>query len=214
MKKLFAALLLGSLVLTGCGNNAANDAKQKVETKAEEVKQDAAKKVEETAAKVEEKAAEVKQDAAQVAQDAKNVAGQKIVEMIDATKSLFADSRDVPIAGVLPGIALDKVIQALGEPVSRDGDDVTFGNGIEVELKDDNNTVKKITVRNSDIVTPEGVAVGMSEYILNDKYGKADAVDIDGGEVEYKYFNTDKARVLEFTSNGGIIIRIENKLND
>ena len=210
MKKIFAALLLASMILTGCGN----DTTQKVEQKATEVKQEAAKKVEDTAAKVEEKAAEVKQDAAQVAQNAQNAANQKVIEIVDATKSIFSEAREIPLAGVLPGITLDKVIKLLGEPVSRDGDEVTFSNGVEVELKDDNTTVEKITVKNSDILTPEGIAVGMSEYILNDKYGKADEVEIDGGEVEYKYFNTDKSRVIEFTSNGGIIIRIENKLKD
>ena len=203
MKKIFTALLVASMMLTGCGNNTANDAKQKVEQKAEEVKQDAAQKVEETAAKVEEKAAEVKEDAAQVAKDAQNAANQK-----------FTASREVPLAGILPGVALDKVIQALGEPSTRDGDEMTFSNGVEVELKDDNNTVEKVTVRNADISTPEGVAVGMSEYVLNDKYGAADKVDVDDGEVDYKYYSTDKSKVLEFTSSGGTIIKIETKFND
>ena len=214
MKKIFAALLVASMMLTGCGNNTADNAKQKVEQKAEEVKQDAAKKVEETAAKVEEKAAEVKEDAAQVAKDAQNAANQKVVEIVDATKSLFGASREVPLAGILPGVALDKVIQALGEPSTRDNDEMTFSNGVEVELKDDNNTVEKVTVRNSDISTPEGVSVGMSEYVLNDKYGAADKVDVDDGEVDYKYYSTDKSKVLEFTSSGGTIIKIETKFND
>ena len=209
MKKIFAALLVASMMLTGCGNDTA----QKVEQKAEEVKQDAAKKVEDTAAKVEEKAAEVKQDAAQVANNAQNAANQKIIEIVDATKSLFTASREVPLAGILPGVALDKVIQALGEPSTRDGDEMTFSNGVEVELKDDNATVDKVTVRNSDIATPEGVAVGMSEYILNDKYGAADKVDADDGEIDYKYYSTDKSKVLEFTSRGGTIVKIETKFN-
>ena len=213
MKKIFAALLAVSMMLTGCGNDTANDAKQKVEQKAEEVKQDAAKKVEDTAAKVEEKAAEVKQDAAQVANNAQNAANQKIIEIVDATKSLFTASREVPLAGILPGVALDKVIQALGEPSTRDGDEMTFSNGVEVELNDDNATVEKVTVKNSDVATPEGVSVGMSEYILNDKYGAADKVDTDDGEVDYKYYSTDKSKVLEFTSRGGTIVKIETKFN-
>ena len=210
MKKLMATLLFATMILSGCGNNAA----QKVEEKAQEVKQEAAQTVQETAADVEQKAAEVKQEAEKVAQDASNAANQKVVELVDATKSLFSSSREVPLAGILPGVTLEKIIAAFGEPTFRDGDEVTFSNGMEVELKDKTDVVEKVTVTTPDVVTPEGVAVGMSEYVLNDTYGPADKVEVDDGKVEYKYYSRDNAKEIEFTSRGGIITEISTKVRD
>ena len=213
MKKLMATLLFASMILSGCGNNAANNAQQKVEQKAEEVKQDA----KDAAAAVENKTEEVKQDAAQkvdeVKQDATQVV-QNVLNLIDATKSLFKDSRDVTLAGALPGIALDKLIEAFGEPVTRDGDELTFGNGMQIDLDDVKNIVEKIIIRTPGIVTPEGVGVGMNEGILNTAYGPADKVDVESDGVDYEYFNKDKTRSITFKSQGGVITEIESELHD
>ena len=89
MKKFAAMLFCAMILLSGCGNN--------TQQKAEEVKQDTAQKVEEVKQDAEKKVDEVKTDAAQVAQTALNI--------IDVAKSLFKDSRDIPLAGALPGIA-------------------------------------------------------------------------------------------------------------
>ena len=184
MKKFLATLLFASLLVSGCGDNA--------QQKAEEVKQDATQKVE-----------EVKQDAT-----------KKTVEIIDATKSLFKDSREIPLAGILPGITFDKLIQNLGEPVNRDGDDVTFGNGLEIELDDVKNIVEKIKIRTPEIVTPEGIAVGMEESAIKDAYGDADKVENDDGEVEYKYYSRDNKKSITFTARNGVITKIESELRD
>ena len=230
MKKILAMFLFASMILSGCGNDTANDAKQNVEQKAEEVKQDAKdtaaqveQKAEEvkqdakdTAAQVEQKAEEIQQDAAKATTDAGNAIAQTAIDILDAAKSIFKDSREVPLAGVLPGITLDKLVQAFGEPVSRDGDEVTFSNGMEVELQDNTNNVEKIVIRTPGISTPEGVAVGMNEGILNTAYGPADKVDVDrdDGEVEYKYFSKDNKKSIQFTSHAGIISKIESELRD
>lgn len=228
MKKLVATLLFASMILSGCGNNTAKDAQQKVEQKAEEVKQDAkdtAEKVEQkaeevkqdakdTAAQVEQKAQEVKQDATQAATDAGNAVAQTAIDILDAAKSIFKDSREVPLAGVLPGITLDKLIKTFGEPTFRDGDEVTFSNGMEVELKDNTENVEKIVITTPGISTPEGVAVGMNEGVLNTAYGPADKVDIDDGEVEYKYYSKDNKKSIQFTSTDGTISKIESELRD
>lgn len=210
MKRLMATLLLATMILSGCGNNAA----QKVEEKAQEVKKEAAQTVQEKAADVEQKAAEVKQEAEKVAQDAGNAANQKAVELVDATKSLFKSSREIPLAGILPGVTLEKIIEAFGEPTFRDGDEVTFSNGMEIDLKDNSNVVEKVTVTTPNVKTPEGVEVGMSEYILNETYGPADKVEVDDGKVEYKYYSRDNAKEIEFTSRGGIITEISTKIRD
>lgn len=230
MKKILAMFLFASMILSGCGNNTANDAKQNVEQKAEEVKQEAKdtaaqveQKAEEvkqdakdTAAKVENKANEIQQDAAKAVDNAENAVAQTAMNILDAAKSIFKDSREVPLAGVLPGITLDKLVQAFGEPVSRDGDEVTFSNGMEVELKDNTNNVEKIVIRTPGISTPEGVAVGMNEGILNTAYGPADKVDVDrdDGEVEYKYYSKDNKKSIQFTSHTGTISKIESELRD
>ena len=230
MKRLVATLLFASMIFSGCGNNTAKDAQQKVEQKAEEVKQDAkdtAEKVEQkaeevkqdakdTAEKVEQKAEEVKQDATQAATDAGNAVAQTAMDILDAAKSIFKDSREVPLAGVLPGIGLDKLIQAFGEPTFRDGDDVTFSNGMEVELKDNTENVEKIVITTPGIATPEGVAVGMDEGVLNTAYGPADSVDVDreDGEVDYKYYSKDNKKSIQFTSRTGVISKIESELRD
>lgn len=136
------------------------------------------------------------------------------VEIIDATKSLFKDSRDVTLAGALPGITLTKMIQAFGEPVSREDIYVTFGNGLRVVLDDTKNIAKKIIVRTPDIVTPEDVAVGMADMVLNTAYGTADKTDInrEEGKVDYRYFSKDNKKIATFTTIDGVITKIENEL--
>ena len=180
MKKFLATLLFASMILSGCGDNAAQ--------KAEDVKQD-----------VSQKAEDVKQD---------------VLEIVDATKSFFKDSREIPLSGVMPGMTLEKLIQTFGEPVRRDGDDLIFGNGIEIELDDVKNIVEKIKIRTPDIVTPEGIAVGMDEAAIKNAYGSADKVENDDGEVEYKYLSRDNKKSVTFTTRDGIITKIESELHD
>ncbi len=209
MKKFAAMLFCAMILLSGCGNNA--------QQKAEEVKQDATQKVEEVKQDAEQKVDEAKKDAEQsvetVKQDATQLA-KNVLNIIDVAKSLFGESRDIPLAGVLPGIAIDKVIEVFGAPVTRDGDTLIFDNGMTIDLDTVKNIVEKIIIRTPEISTPEGVAVGMDENILNTAYGKADETDIESDGVDYKYFNKDKTRSITFTSQNGIITEIESEVRD
>ena len=91
---------------------------------------------------------------------------------------------------------------------------MTFGNGMVIDIDDVKNIVEKIIIRTNEISTPEGVAVGMDEKVLNTAYGTADETDIESDGVEYKYFNKDKTRKITFTSQNGIITEIESEMHD
>lgn len=150
------------------------------------------------------KTEEVKQETpAQVAKSELN--------LVDETKPLFKESREITIAGALPGIALEKMAAAFGEPVDRGDNIFTFGKGMAVEI-DAKNIVKKISLTTGEIVTPEGVAVDMPETILNTTYLTADEVDVKNNGADYKYFNKDKTRKFTFISRGGYITKIESEL--
>lgn len=150
------------------------------------------------------KTEEVKQEApAQVAKAELN--------LFDETKPLFKESREITIAGALPGITLEKMSAAFGEPVDRGDNVFTFSRGMAVEV-DAKNIVKKISLTTGEIVTPEGVAVDMPETILNTTYLTADEVDVKNNGADYKYFNKDKTRKFTFVSRGGYITKIESEL--
>ena len=151
--------------------------------------------------------AEVKQDAAPEVQAAPV---KEELNIIDSSVKLFKDSRDITIAGALPGIAFDKMKAAFGEPVDRGDNIFTFDNGLTVEVAD--NIVKKISVISGEIVTPEGVAVDMQETILNTTYETADEVDVKSNGADYRYFNKNKTRKFTFVSRGGYITKIVSEL--
>lgn len=157
--------------------------------------------------------AEVKQDAAPVAKAAPEVQAAPVKEelnIIDSSVKLFKDSRDITIAGALPGIAFDKMKAAFGEPVDRGDNIFTFDNGLTVEVAA--NIVKKISVITGEIITPEGVAVDMQETILNTTYETADEVDVKSNGADYRYFNKNKTRKFTFVSRGGYITKIVSEL--
>ncbi len=156
----------------------------------------------------EQKKNEVKQETAQTVQAAP--VAKKELEIIDAYTPLFKDSRDITIAGALPGIAFDKMKAAFGEPIDRGDNIFTFDNGMTVEVAD--NIVKKISIITGAIVTPEGVAVDMQETILNTTYETADEVDVKSNGADYRYFNKDKTRKFTFVSRDGYITKIVSEL--
>ena len=133
------------------------------------------------------------------------------LNVIDAKKPLFKDSREITIAGVLPGIAFEKVVATFGEPVNNGDNTFSFGNVATVEV-DAKNIVKKISVTSGAIVTPEGVAVDMPETILNTTYLTADSVDVQSNGADYHYFNKSKTRKFTIVSRGGYITKIESEL--
>ena len=156
----------------------------------------------------EQKKAEVKQETAQNVQAAQFV--KKELEIFDAYEPFFKDSRDITIAGALPGVAFDKMKAVFGEPIDRGDNIFTFDNGMTVEVA--NNIVKKISVISGAIVTPEGVAVDMQETILNTTYETADEVDVKSNGADYRYFNKDKTRKFTFVSRDGYITKIVSEL--
>ena len=196
--------------LTGQSNKVAEEVQQKTEEVKQETSQAApmsglaailANQSNKVASEVQKKAEEVKQ-AAQVEE----------LNIIDASQKLFKDSREITIKGALPGIAFSKMTAAFGEPVDRGDNTFTFDNGMTVEVDGEKNIVKKISVINGDIVTPEGVAVNMEETILNTTYETADEVDVKSNGADYKYFNKKKTRKFTFVSRGGYITKIESEL--
>lgn len=190
MKKILATAILATLFLTGCGTDAANNVKEK-------------------------KVDEVKQETAQTVKVAHSQAAAT-TEVLDAKKSIFNETREVPILGLLPGISVEQITSVLGEPVSRDEEDLFFKNGLKVELNDFGNAVEKIKIRSEGIVTPEGLAVGMSEDEIQARYGAADKVDRDhdDGEVEYKYYSRDGRKSFKVTARGGVVAEMESELRD
>ena len=234
MKKTFALLMLAALLLTGCGNNAmdgakkdAQEAAQKVEQtandakeKAAEVKDDATKKAEEMKSDAAAKADEMKQDAAdmkdaalQKADEMKIEAEATVGEISEGAKAMRDSMGEISLNGIVPGFSIDEVKEVYGEPVQSSGEELVFMNGAIVNVNSDN-TVKSIRLTTGDVETPEGVAVGMSEYALNDAYGTADAVKKLANGAEYEYHRgINKVAKLIFTTDNGIISEIKSEFN-
>ena len=218
MKKFFAVLMLAAMMLsTGCGNNAMDGAKKdaqeaaaKVEQKADEVKKDAEAKVDEA----KDAAAQKVDEAATKVDEAKDAAVQKVDEIAEGAKAMRESMNEISFNGIVPGFSIDEVKAAYGEPVKTSGDEIVFKNGVIVEVDDDNKTVESVRLTTSDVETPQGVAVGMSEYVLNDAYGPADKVDKDSDGVEYEYYRgVNKVAKLVFATKNGIISEIKSEFN-
>ena len=183
--------------------NQSNKPISNAQQKAEEIKQ--------AAEKAQGKAEEVKPEPAP-AQTPAQVAPQEDLIVLYADVKLFQKSRDIPIDGVLPGIAFNKVVEVFGEPIDRGENTFSFGNGMTVETDDAKSVVKKISVISGEIITPEGVAVNMEETILNTTYETADEVDVKSNGADYKYFNKAKTRKFTFVSRDGYITKIVSEL--
>ena len=202
-------------------NKASETAKQKVETAMQGTAQASASPLSGLAAalasqanatpatEAPKKAEEVKKEPAPEVQAAPVV--KEELNIIDSSVKLFKDSRDITIAGALPGIAFNKMTAVFGEPVDRGDNTFTFNNGMTVVV-DAKSIVKKISIITGEIVTPEGVAVDMPETILNTTYETADEVDVKSNGADYRYFNKNKTRKFTFVSRGGYITKIESEL--
>ena len=221
MKKTFAVLMLATMLFSvGCGNqaqDAAKDAQQKVEQKADEAKakvdeakDDAAKKVDEAkdAAKkaaddAEKKADEMKSDAAKKADEAK----AEFNEMAKDMTSMM-NERVIALGGLKPGTAtVEDITAKFGEAISTEGNTMTFADGLKVVL-DSAKKVKSISTTGKAFNTPEGVYVGASEYSLNDACGPADSVRVANGVAEYEYNGSDKKSVVVYKAQDGVITEI------
>lgn len=238
MKRALLALMLAAMILsTGCGNQAqeaAKDAQQKVEQKADEAKakvdeaKDAAKQTADDAAK---KAEDMKADAnakMDEAKDAANKAAGDVASKVDEMKSdadkmakdaaakvdematdmtSMMNERVIALNGIKPGASLEELKTVFGEATSVDGNTMTFADGLKVVL-DGANKVKSISTTTEAFDTAEGVYVGASEYSLNDYCGPADAVRVANGVAEYEYNSGDKKSIVVYKAQNGIITEI------
>lgn len=231
MKKTLALLMLATMLFSvGCGNqakDAAKDAQQKVEQKADEVKKDAEQKVDEVKKDAEQKvdeakdkAAEVKEDAAKKVEETKEAsieAADEAAKKAAETKAdiaakaeevtVAANEKVIALGGLMPGVSVEDVQAMFGEPTNTEGNVLTFADGLKVVL-DGAKKVKSISTMVDAFETTEGMYVGASEYSLNDNCGPADAVrKIDRG-AEYEYNSGDKKSVVIYKAQDGVITEI------
>ena len=238
MKKTFALLMLATMLFSvGCGNqaqDAAKDAQQKVEQKADEAKakvdeakdkanqmaDDAAKKADEMKADANAKVDEAKDAANKAADDATakvdemksdadkmaKDAAAKVDEMATDMTSMM-NERVIALNGIKPGTSLEELKTVFGEATSVDGNTMTFADGFKVVL-DGANKVKSISTTANTFNTPEGVYVGASEYSLNDACGPADSVRKIANGAEYEYISGDKKSGVVYKAQNGVITEI------
>lgn len=210
MKKTLAVLMLAAMILSvGCGNQAqetAKDAQQKVEQKAEEIKDDAEKKADE----LKQDVAEIKDTTADKVDELKSDAEDIAKETVDKLDSVADEisERTVALSGVMPGTSLDDLKAMFGEPTATDGDILTFVDGLKVTLDSAKKVVKEISTTSDSFDTPEGIYVGADEYLLNDYCGQADATRKIENGAEYEYNSGDKKSKVIYKAQNGIITEI------
>jgi hypothetical protein len=210
MKKTLAVLMLAAMLLSvGCGNQAqetAKDAQQKVEQKAEEIKDDAEKKADE----LKQDAAEIKDATVDKVDELKSDAEDIAKETVDKLDSVADEisGRTVALSGVMPGTSLDDLKAMFGEPTATDGDIMTFVDGLKVTLDSAKKVVKEISTTSDSFDTPEGIYVGADEYLLNDYCGQADATRKIENGAEYEYNSGDKKSKVIYKAQNGIITEI------
>jgi len=119
-------------------------------------------------------------------------------------------SSAIGLGGVSPGDSVEVAKYKFGVP-NVHGDKFYFSNGVVVEIDSkEPSVIEEISTKKSEVNTPAGVAVGMSEYVLNDHYGAADKVEKDrDGHVDYKYFSADGQKAMTFKVHNGVIRKIE-----
>ena len=228
MKKTFAVLMLATMLFSvGCGNqaqDAAKDAQQKVEQKADEAKAKVDEAKDAANAKVDEAkdaANKAADDAAAKVDEAKDAANKvaddaaaKVDEMKSDAETMANDmasmmnERVIALGGLKPDTATIEDIKAkFGEAISTEGNTMTFADGLKVVL-DSAQKVKSISTTGAAFDTPEGVYVGASEYSLNDYCGPADNVRVANGVAEYEYNSGDKKSMTIYKAQDGVITEI------
>ncbi|MBR4903191.1 MAG: hypothetical protein IKZ53_00805 [Selenomonadaceae bacterium] len=143
----------------------------------------------------------------------KNLAALICGAMILTSSICFAavDSDKISLGGISPGMSETDLIAAFGQPNHKVGNDWTYKT-FTVEIE--SGIVTEISTRSETIITPDGVRVGLVAEALNTTFGKADKVDNDYGETEYKYYSTDRTKKIEFKVVNGMIAKISCKVND
>ena len=124
-----------------------------------------------------------------------------------------ASNEKFSLGGISPGMSLDDAKKVLGEPTAtHDNDEFTFANGLELEL--DKGVVADIKVRQGNVPTGAGVAVGLTEQDLANAYGQPASTKNDDGKIEHTYFSGDGRIKLEFDVAGGLVTEIKCSLVD
>ncbi len=121
------------------------------------------------------------------------------------------DGGKIALGSIYPGMSVNDLVNAFGQPVYKDGDDWTYKN-FKVDIE--RGVVEKVSTTSDTIMTPEGVRVGQSAEILNSSYGTADKVDRDYDDTDYEYYSTDRTKKIEFKVVNGIITKISCELRD
>ena len=121
------------------------------------------------------------------------------------------DGGKIALGSIYPGMSVNDLVNAFGQPTYKDGDDWTYKN-FQVDIE--RGVVEKVSTRSDTIMTPEGVRVGQAAEVLNSSYGKADRVDRDYNDTDYEYYSTDRTKKIEFKVAGGVIIKISCELKD
>ena len=199
MKKTLALLAVAAMMFTaGCGG----------QKQAEDAAKDAAAKVEETATDVKD-----------AATDAANTAVQAVMATAEDAAAAMkkiqeGDKTGMAIAGVVPGINVERVTEMYGEPVATVGDVLQLENGLDVKVN--NKVVEEVSTSFEGLPTPAGIGVGSPATELNtaDVYGTATTTTQDNGNTVYKYISNDKRWTISFVTDGdGYITSIVCGLN-
>ena len=120
----------------------------------------------------------------------------------------------VMLGDLQPNMKISQVKEIYGEPLQVVGDKWIY-KGFYIETNDRGTRVEEIATEDSGFATQDGIIVGMSEDVLNDKitnYGKADKMEIEGNEKEYTYYSSDYKYKMEFKVVNGIIRKISCEL--
>ena len=125
--------------------------------------------------------------------------------------SATVDAGKIALGPVYPGMSVNALIDACGQPNYRDGDDWIYQDAkVEVER----GVVEKIETYSGNLATPAGIRVGQAADALNSTYGSADKIDHDDGAVEYEYYSGDYSKEIEFKVANGVITKITCKFRD
>ena len=121
------------------------------------------------------------------------------------------DDSKIALGRIFPGMNETELINAFGQPNSKDGNDWTYPT-FKIEIR--RGIIEKISTRSETITTPNGVRVGLAAEILNSTFLTADNVEYENDGVDYKYYNTDRTKKIEFKVSDGIITKITCELVD
>ena len=122
------------------------------------------------------------------------------------------DGSKIALGSIYPGMSVNALIDACGQPNYRDGDDWIYQDAkVEVE----HGIVEKVETYSGNLATPAGVRVGQAADALNSTYyGSADKLDYDDGATEYEYYSGDYSKKIEFKVANGVIVKITCKFRD